>query len=110
MTWKAVAVSVEEWIESRTRRQPLGTQATKVLQVLASQPHFASYSAAREVADQAGVNISTVTRTAQAIGFAGWPDFQLELRNRYLASLSASDVLSEHEDETADPITVSPAA
>ncbi|MHA6804705.1 MurR/RpiR family transcriptional regulator [Salinifilum ghardaiensis] len=97
-------MSVETWIDEFVRQNPLGAQASRVVQVLNSQPRFASYATARDLADRAGVNISTVTRTAQGLGFSGWSHLQLELRNRYLGSLGASEVLTEHADSAGDPV------
>src|SRR5262249_55092241 len=67
-----------------------------VLATLLAQPRRASYSSAAEFADLVGVNVATVVRTAQALGFAGWPALQQELRARYLSSLSAPQVADEH--------------
>lgn len=64
--------------------------------MLRTQPRLASYSGASEVARLAGANVATVTRTAQALGFRGWPALQQELRARYLSSLSAAQVAAEH--------------
>ncbi len=97
-------MSVEAWIEERASRTSIGAQASRVLGVLASQSRFASYATARQVADQAGVNISTVTRTAQGLGFTGWPDLQLELRHRYLGGLTANEILTDHTEPATDPI------
>jgi DNA-binding MurR/RpiR family transcriptional regulator len=44
-----------------------------------------------------------VTRTAQALGFSGWPALQQELRSRYLSSLSAPQVAVEHGPLTDAP-------
>ncbi|MFT4262044.1 MAG: MurR/RpiR family transcriptional regulator [Nocardioides sp.] len=96
---------VDGWIEELAAQAALGTQASRIVQVLAAKPRFSSYASAREIADSAGVNISTVTRTAQNLGFSGWPSLQLELRNRFLASLTASEMLADHADPSADPLT-----
>jgi DNA-binding MurR/RpiR family transcriptional regulator len=67
-----------------------------VLEVLLTQPRRASFASTAELAALAAVNTATVTRTAQALGFAGWPALQQELRARYLSALSAPDVAAEH--------------
>lgn len=100
-------MSLESWVEDLALHASLGTRASRVVSVIASQPRLASCATGREIAERAGVNIATVTRTAQSLGFTGWPDLQLELRGRYLGSLSAGDVLHEHADlahTAADPI------
>ena len=97
-------MQVDGWIEEMAAGKVWGAQASRIVQVLATKPRFSSYASARQIADSAGVNISTVTRTAQSLGFAGWPALQLELRNRFLASLTASEMLASHADPSVDPI------
>ncbi len=45
----------------------------------------------------ADVNVATVVRTAQALGLSGWPALRAEVRSRYLAGLSAAQLLREHD-------------
>jgi DNA-binding MurR/RpiR family transcriptional regulator len=85
-----------EWLRARVPERGLRGKAAAVLEVLLSQPRRASFGSAGELAQIAGVNVATVTRTAQALGFAGWPALQQELRARYLSSLSAGQVAAEH--------------
>ncbi|MGH1554141.1 hypothetical protein ACRAWF_25925 [Streptomyces sp. L7] len=75
-------MTIEAWLTDRTRGT-LGPQAGRVVHVLARAPQFAGYSSAREVAERAGVNVSTVVRTAQQLGFDGWPQLREELRARF---------------------------
>ncbi|MEV1174331.1 RpiR family transcriptional regulator, partial [Nonomuraea sp. NPDC049784] len=88
--------SFEDWLRARMPSRGLRGKAAAVLEVLLSQPRRASFGSAGELAQLAGVNVATVTRTAQALGFAGWPALQQELRARYLSSLSAGQVAAEH--------------
>lgn len=85
-------MKIEAWLADRTTRGALGTQAERVVNVLVRAPACASYASAREVAERAGVNVSTVTRTAQQLGFDGWPQLREELRARYLADVSSGHV------------------
>ncbi|MCP2165006.1 MurR/RpiR family transcriptional regulator [Goodfellowiella coeruleoviolacea] len=89
--------AVEHWLRGRVPERGLKPKAAAVLEVLLSQPRRACFGSAADLAELAGVNVATVTRTAQALGFAGWPALQQELRARYLSSLSASDVAEHHE-------------
>jgi DNA-binding MurR/RpiR family transcriptional regulator len=93
-------VSIEAWLAGRTTRGALGPQAERVAHVLVRAPQFASYASAREVAERAGVNVSTVVRTAQQLGFDGWPQLREELRARYLASVSSGELSAS---PAADP-------
>ncbi|MFC3448327.1 MurR/RpiR family transcriptional regulator [Amycolatopsis speibonae] len=88
----------EAWLRDRTPERGLRPKSAAVLEVLVSQPRRASFGSTAELAQLAGVNVATVTRTAQALGFAGWPALQQELRARYLSSLSAPQVAEEHRD------------
>ncbi|WP_455352569.1 MurR/RpiR family transcriptional regulator [Streptomyces sp. SYSU K217416] len=82
-------MSIESWLTGLDGYASLGPQAGRVVKVLAREPGFAAYAAAREVAERAGVNVSTVVRTAQQLGFDGWPGLRQDLRDCYIDSLSA---------------------
>jgi len=75
----------------------------QVVGILRSQPRLASYGSVSDIAAAAASNASTVTRTAQTLGFKGWADFQFELRSRFLASLSAVEVAAEHNGHISSP-------
>ncbi|UJW30686.1 MurR/RpiR family transcriptional regulator [Saccharothrix sp. AJ9571] len=87
---------LESWLRGRMPERGLRPRSAAVLELLVSQPRRASFGSTGELAQLAGVNVATVTRTAQALGFAGWPALQQELRARYLSSLSAPQVAEEH--------------
>ncbi|MGC7099588.1 MurR/RpiR family transcriptional regulator [Amycolatopsis lurida] len=87
---------LESWLRGRLPARGLRPRSAAVLELLVSQPRRASFGSTGELAQLAGVNVATVTRTAQALGFAGWPALQQELRARYLSSLSAPQVAEEH--------------
>ena len=96
--------SIEDWLNEHVdTAAPLGTQSVRVLDVLRTQPRFASHASTAAVASAANVNVSTVVRAAQALGYSGWPQLRKELRNRYLESLSATEVLIEHEGLISEP-------
>lgn len=92
----ASARGVDSWLHELAPAGGLAPKAATVVDVLRSQPRVASYASTAEVARLAGANVATVTRTAQALGFSGWPALQQELRARYLSSLSAPEVAAEH--------------
>ncbi|WP_017556782.1 MurR/RpiR family transcriptional regulator [Nocardiopsis baichengensis] len=92
-----------DWIEEALAGGRLGRAAERVVRVLRDDPRFASYASTAELAGRAEVNVATVVRAAQQLGFSGWPALRVELRSRYLASLSAGEVLAEHAG-TADPV------
>ncbi|MEU6498467.1 MurR/RpiR family transcriptional regulator [Streptomyces californicus] len=84
-------MTIEAWLAGRKGYETLGPQAGQVVHVLLRAPQFASYSSAREVAERAGVNVSTVVRTAQQLDFDGWTDLRQELRAHYLDSMTSGD-------------------
>jgi DNA-binding MurR/RpiR family transcriptional regulator len=94
--------AIEEWLSQRVADARLGLAAQRVVEIVATQPHLASYASTADLGERAGVNVATVVRTARSLGFTGWPDLRLELRSRYLGSLSANQVLAEHEWQVAD--------
>nr|WP_236789400.1 MurR/RpiR family transcriptional regulator [Amycolatopsis sp. GM8] len=83
-------------MESLLPERGLRSKSAAVVQVLRTHPRLASFGSTADIARRAGANVATVTRTAQALGFAGWPALQQELRGWYLSSLSAPEVIKEH--------------
>ncbi|WP_258934337.1 MurR/RpiR family transcriptional regulator [Nesterenkonia pannonica] len=65
-----------------------------MVELLRADPELCAFATTQQLADVAGVNIATVTRTAQFLGFSGWPDLVLDYRGRYLATLTADRILS----------------
>jgi DNA-binding MurR/RpiR family transcriptional regulator len=81
--------SFSEWMASLRTSAHL-TRATKaVLRIIESDPEEAAYCSAQALADLADVNVATVVRAAQALGYSGWPAFSADIRSRFLASLSS---------------------
>jgi DNA-binding MurR/RpiR family transcriptional regulator len=84
------------WAATRLGNRSPGAGAARVIRALDANPRLASYASTADVARLADVNVGTVVRAAQLLGFTGWPALRLELRSRYLASLSTNEILSEH--------------
>ncbi|QOT23012.1 MurR/RpiR family transcriptional regulator [Paenarthrobacter sp. YJN-D] len=95
--------TLTEWLDSRVQGRKLAARQLQVIGILRSQPRLASYGSVSDIAGAAASNASTVTRTAQTLGFKGWADFQFELRSRFLASLSAVEVAAEHNGHINSP-------
>lgn len=89
--------TVTSWLNHLVDEHPVTPQGRSVVRSLDANPRLASYGSIREVAQAASVSIGTVTRTAQALGFAGWPALQEELRAIYLGSLSATEVAAHRQ-------------
>jgi DNA-binding MurR/RpiR family transcriptional regulator len=56
----------------------------RVIDRLLADTRYAAVVSAPELAVEVGVSESTVTRAAQALGFAGYPDLQARLRQRFV--------------------------
>lgn len=87
-----------EWFAEQVSRVKLTPKGKIVAHYIASNPRYASFASASELAEHTQVNVATVVRFAQGLGFAGWPEFQLNLRHRYLGTLLPSGVLRDHDE------------
>ena len=85
-----------DWLDDILAKTSLPKAQNRVADVIVRNPQLASYAEIAEIALHADVNNSTVVRTAQSLGFQGWPDLQRELRSRYLAKISSEDTLVQH--------------
>lgn len=85
-----------DWFEDIFNSKSLSKSQRRVGEVILRNPRLASFADTAELAQRSDVNNSTVVRTAQALGFRGWPDLQRELRARYLTTISSEDTLIEH--------------
>lgn len=84
------------WIANMIESARLSKSQRRVAEVILRNPRLASFADTADLAQRADVNNSTVVRTAQALGYRGWPDLQRELRAQYLAKISSEDTLLEH--------------
>ncbi|WP_162308167.1 MurR/RpiR family transcriptional regulator [Segeticoccus rhizosphaerae] len=84
------------WVQSRLGGRPAGRGVSKVLVMVGTHPRQLSYASTSAAAALAQVNVATVVRAAQLLGFSGWPALRSEVRSRYLAGLTAAEVLTEH--------------
>jgi DNA-binding MurR/RpiR family transcriptional regulator len=98
-------MAFDAWIEGFHTAEELSPMVRRTLRVIAQQPERSSYATARELAAMAGVDVSTVTRSAQALGFAGWPELRAELRAQYLKSLSLVEIAERHGTATSRSAT-----
>lgn len=96
------AESLEDWLRDIEEKCGLTPAAHEVVQSVINDPRHASFASAAELAKLSGVNVATVTRTAQSLGFSGWPDLRDEIRTRFISKLSAPDVSKVHRLETGN--------
>ncbi|MEJ7838004.1 MAG: MurR/RpiR family transcriptional regulator [Thermomicrobiales bacterium] len=78
------------------------------IDALLGDARYGAVVSAPQLAEAAGVSESTVTRAAQALGFAGFPDLQRHLRERFVAPIETrlSDV-GERNATARHPAAVS---
>ncbi|CCH75999.1 Transcriptional regulator [Nostocoides japonicum T1-X7] len=95
------SVNVDSLLAARVARVKLGVQGDRVVQLVAQMPQFSSYASAREVAERAGVNVSTVVRTAQQLDYSGWPDLRSAIRAAYLDSLRSAGAERAPDDDAS---------
>lgn len=88
-------LQIAEWFEGLTLGRGASPSIEAVLQILRTDAGRASFMSTQEVASRAHVNVATVVRAAQFLGFSGWSALKSELRHRYLASLTAEKLLTE---------------
>lgn len=88
------------WLESLAAQATSTRTTEKLKDALVQNPSRASYASISEVSALAELNMAAITRTAQSWGFSGWPDLRVELRSRYLESLSFTEVASERRSSS----------
>ena len=89
-------LQIADWFEGLALGRKASPGIEAVLHVLRSDTGPASFMSTQDVATRANVNVATVVRAAQFLGFSGWAALKSELRHRYLASLTAEKILTEH--------------
>lgn len=82
------------WLAELLANGHLTPKGRKLATFVSSNPRLASVASASELAQKNDVNVATVVRFAQGLGFSGWREFQLHFRHRYLGSLMQSEVIS----------------
>lgn len=96
------AEPLEDWLRNLDEKYGLTPAAHEVVQAVINDPRHASFASAAELAKKAEVNVATITRTAQSLGFSGWPDLRQEIRARFMSKLSAPEVSVVHQQETGN--------
>jgi DNA-binding MurR/RpiR family transcriptional regulator len=95
----------QAWLSELLSNSQLTPKGQIVAAFVSSNPRTASFVSASELAARTAVNVATVVRFAQRLGFSGWREFQLHFRHRYLGSLMQTEVISTlPPDGEASPI------
>jgi DNA-binding MurR/RpiR family transcriptional regulator len=85
----------QDWFAELVANAHLTPKGRRLAHLIETGPRLAAFASASELASTSGVNTATVVRFAQALGFRGWPEFQLHFRHRYLGTLLPSDVMQD---------------
>lgn len=86
-----------EWLDTKLGDRRVTDKQQAILTILRTRPREASYGSVTDLGRLTGFSPSSITRTAQLLGYDGWTDFQTEYRGRYLAALSAVEVAAQHD-------------
>lgn len=84
----------------------LSRKQRAIVSYIEHNPKFVAFANASELARRVGVNPGTVIRLAQMLGYRGFPEFQEEIRHRYLASLDAVAMMHAHAAELQGDIVL----
>src|SRR5215204_3461135 len=74
----------------------------RVIDRLLADTRYAVVVSAPELAREVGVSESTVTRAAQALGFAGYPDLQGTLRERFFGATAVPERIDASATELGE--------
>ncbi|MBU2695438.1 MULTISPECIES: MurR/RpiR family transcriptional regulator [Pimelobacter] len=78
----ASSAARRQWLASLLGGRDFSPKQLAVARFIEGNVYAAETRTASEVAELAEVNVATVVRFAQSLGFSGWPAFQAELRSQ----------------------------
>jgi DNA-binding MurR/RpiR family transcriptional regulator len=94
------ALDLESALAANYDRLSLGKR--RVIDRLLTDTRHAVIVSAPELAREVGVSESTVTRAAQALGFAGYPDLQSILRERFFGATAVPERIDASATELGE--------
>ncbi|MDP9357595.1 MAG: MurR/RpiR family transcriptional regulator [Chloroflexota bacterium] len=93
---QAIVVPAQAIPDAPTNGVKLSRKQRAIVAYIEHNPKFVAFATASDLARRVGVNPGTVVRLAQMLGYRGFPEFQEEIRHRYLASLDAVAMMHAH--------------
>lgn len=106
MTGKASKDDVIQWI--RQQHESLSPSQRKVTEFLLQGGIDVLHYPIAKIASEIGVNASTVVRTAQSLGYNGFPELQSELRRYFLRQARLSQRLQIGSKQLIDDLKDEP--
>ena len=94
------SLDLESALAANYDRLSLGKR--RVIDRLLNDTRYAVIVSAPELAREVGVSESTVTRAAQALGFAGYPDLQSILRERFFGATAVPERIDASATELGE--------
>jgi DNA-binding MurR/RpiR family transcriptional regulator len=94
------SLDLESALAANYDRLSLGKR--RVIDRLLTDTRYAVVVSAPELAREVGVSESTVTRAAQALGFAGYPDLQSILRERFFGATAVPERIDASASELGE--------
>jgi DNA-binding MurR/RpiR family transcriptional regulator len=96
----SASLDLESALAANYDRLSLGKR--RVIDRLLTDTRYAVVVSAPELAREVGVSESTVTRAAQALGFAGYPDLQSILRERFFGATAVPERIDASATELGE--------
>ncbi|HWS39287.1 MAG TPA: hypothetical protein VN408_41900 [Actinoplanes sp.] len=75
----------EDWLLELAQRHRLSPTQRQIVQRMLGMFPAVAFLSSVEIAEQTGVSQPTVTRLATALGFAGFPEFRVAMRDAVAA-------------------------
>ncbi len=99
------AAQVELWLRTLREERGLSRAVRDTLDAIVRDPEAAAFASTSDMAKAANVNVATITRTAQALDFKGWPALRGEIRSRFLESLTVAEMAQVHSKQSRGDIS-----
>ncbi|MBG6216998.1 DNA-binding MurR/RpiR family transcriptional regulator [Arthrobacter sp. CAN_A6] len=96
-------LQITDWVDGLVLGRKASPGIEAVLNVIRHDAGPASFMSTQELATRANINVATVVRAAQFLGFSGWSALKSELRHRYLASMTAEKLLDKDSSPGSGP-------
>lgn len=94
----------EAWLSNLLYGREFTPKQLAVARYIEGNVYTAETRTASEIAELSGVNVATVVRFAQSLGFSGWPSFQAELQSQHMSHLTPSQLATRRTPDTPESL------